>query len=258
MCYNTPCHAYGNGALFISSADVFNKIAYWVKHPVLLDFRPAVCVTTSANNTGCFAMSKTCSKCGSSGPFHKEKRANDGLTSQCRKCINQQNKKRYYENKEVHIAKVKEWQTNNKNKVKKYKNKWKKENREKVRKHNRDKYWRDPNKQRKASSLWRKQNPEKHRHHVRSREYAVRGAEGSYTQEEWIRLCEKYDNKCLRCGSKNSKLTVDHIVPISKGGSNNITNIQPLCFSCNASKQDKTIDYRENGSIERWIQGKLL
>lgn len=41
---------------------------YWVKHPVLLDKRPAVRVTTSANNTGCFVMTKminlVCDNCG--------------------------------------------------------------------------------------------------------------------------------------------------------------------------------------------------
>lgn len=64
MCYNISCHAYGNGALFVLGADVFNNIIYWVKHPVLLDFRPAVCVTTSASNMGCFAMKIYCLTCG--------------------------------------------------------------------------------------------------------------------------------------------------------------------------------------------------
>lgn len=69
------------------------------------------------------------------------------------------------------------------------------------------------------------------------------GADGSFTQKEWNRLCKKYDNRCVACGKK-TKLEVDHIVPLSKGGSSYISNIQPLCRSCNASKSDKTIDYR--------------
>lgn len=64
MYYNLRCHTNGNGALFVSSADVFNNIFYWVKHPVLSDIRPAVRVTTSADSAGCFVMSKQCEICG--------------------------------------------------------------------------------------------------------------------------------------------------------------------------------------------------
>ena len=69
------------------------------------------------------------------------------------------------------------------------------------------------------------------------------GNGGSFTIEEWIALCEKYDNKCLGCGNID-KMTIDHVVPLSHGGSNSIDNIQPLCLYCNQSKHDKIIDYR--------------
>lgn len=67
--------------------------------------------------------------------------------------------------------------------------------------------------------------------------------EGTYTNQEWEQVCEDAENRCLACGQEVS-LTADHIVPLSKGGSNYITNIQPLCLSCNSKKHDKTIDYR--------------
>lgn len=50
-------------------------------------------------------------------------------------------------------------------------------------------------------------------------------------------------NLCLNCKSPE-RLTIDHIMPISKGGDNHLDNLQTLCKSCNSRKRDKYIDYR--------------
>ena len=43
---------------------------------------------------------------------------------------------------------------------------------------------------------------------------------------------------CNNCNSKE-KLTIDHIIPISKGGKNLESNVQILCNKCNMLKKDK-------------------
>ena len=42
---------------------------------------------------------------------------------------------------------------------------------------------------------------------------------------------------CAQCGSTKN-LTVDHVVPMAPGGSDDLTNLQILCKSCNSSKRD--------------------
>jgi len=51
------------------------------------------------------------------------------------------------------------------------------------------------------------------------------------------------DKYCLCCGTQN-RLSIDHVIPISRGGMNVIDNLQTLCVSCNSKKRDKIIDYR--------------
>jgi len=41
--------------------------------------------------------------------------------------------------------------------------------------------------------------------------------------------------KCISCGT-DSDLTIDHMHPQSKGGTNSISNLQTMCRSCNSSK----------------------
>ena len=53
-------------------------------------------------------------------------------------------------------------------------------------------------------------------------------------KEKW----ELLENKCQECGTTEN-ITIDHIKPLSKGGTNHIDNLQPLCKSCNSKKQDK-------------------
>lgn len=46
--------------------------------------------------------------------------------------------------------------------------------------------------------------------------------------------------RCNKCGAR-TPLTLDHIVPLSKGGARRLWNIQLLCTVCNQKKADKLL-----------------
>ena len=70
-------------------------------------------------------------------------------------------------------------------------------------------------------------------------------ANGSHTIGDWETLKTQYNWTCPSCKKKEPviSLTEDHIIPLSKGGSDNIENIQPLCRSCNSRKHTNLIKY---------------
>lgn len=85
------------------------------------------------------------------------------------------------------------------------------------------------------SARYRKSHPERISH-LKARRYArERNAEGSHTLEEWDALKRKYGYRCVQC-RKRKELTKDHIMPLSLKGTDYISNIQPLCRSCNSRK----------------------
>lgn len=87
------------------------------------------------------------------------------------------------------------------------------------------------------------------RRYAENRKKAMDNAQhlGTHTETQWNDLKKSYGNVCLKCGAAGT-LTLDHIIPISKGGSDGIDNIQPLCWTCNNSKKQSVVDYRPDKS----------
>lgn len=58
------------------------------------------------------------------------------------------------------------------------------------------------------------------------------GAPGRLTAQQVVWIYEYYDHKCKDCGA-TEKLTLDHVKPLSYGGSNWPANLQVVCQWCN-------------------------
>lgn len=95
---------------------------------------------------------------------------------------------------------------------------------------------------------WRAKNDEKakaayrrDRHRRRSMEL---GAAGVFTEEQWQARLAYFGWCCWVCGCDWKELpsfykTIDHIIPLSKGGSNWPANLRPACKSCNSIRKAK-------------------
>lgn len=167
---------------------------------------------------------------------------------QCKNCFNykkNQYKKRYRksmskEQKEKQYKYYKQWKSNKIKVDPQYKEKLRKikeESLERLKKNNPEKYLEYKSTNKLNNKLRNKNIP------------------GSHTTEEWRELKKQLGDQCLCCRKtkeeleslyeeNRSPLQRDHVVPISLGGTNYITNIQILCSECNNAKSNYVYDYR--------------
>lgn len=179
---------------------------------------------------------KICKICNSS---HFEKGC------RCKKCISDQRKmysKRYA--LKVAVSQV-EWANKNRSRKNKLSREWRKNNSEKVKITKRKSYIKRIAKARNERRIWVALNRKNINYSNNKRRYII-DQTGVFTHEEWLQIKIKHNNTCLCCLKKEPeiKLTIDHVIPLSKGGLNICENIQPLCQSCNSKKHAKIIDYR--------------
>ncbi len=71
----------------------------------------------------------------------------------------------------------------------------------------------------------------------KAEEEEKQGKRPAIPEDVRIAVWRRDEGKCSKCGSRDS-LEYDHIIPISKGGSNTVRNIELLCEACNRSKSD--------------------
>ena len=159
---------------------------------------------------------KRCSKCGewkvaSTVNFYKKKDGKYGLNSICKKCSAEYKKQHYENNKDKILEYSKQYRENNKDKI--------------------AEYFATPQGQ--ASRF---NNSVKRRLREQSQGKGI-------TKEQWLECMKFFGFRCAYSGQVLSKdiRSLDHIVPLNKGGEHEIFNLAPMYRPYNSSKQDKDL-----------------
>lgn len=101
--------------------------------------------------------------------------------------------------------------------------------------------------QRQYSLNWKINNPEKHKA-LLAKHKQVKLSAGALKKKYGTerKLVRKKDivailkNPCIYCGSK-AKLSIDHVIPLSRGGRHAVGNLASACIKCNCSKRNQTV-----------------
>jgi 5-methylcytosine-specific restriction endonuclease McrA len=100
-----------------------------------------------------------------------------------------------------------------------------------------------------AINRWRKRNKEQVNVWTRNRRSLLKRLEGSHTKQDIVELLAEQVGLCAYCSCDISfGYHVDHIIPVSKMGRNDKSNLQLLCKKCNLSKNNKVTEKeKQNG-----------
>ncbi len=85
--------------------------------------------------------------------------------------------------------------------------------------------------------LWVKENPQKKAVQSARRRARKMAALGAFTAAEWAERLRLFGGFCAYCDQPAE--SIDHVIPLVEGGSNDILNLVPACRSCNSSKGDR-------------------
>lgn len=205
---------------------------------------------------------KTCFRCGETKPLsnysHRKYTSKDGTVKEyynklCKPCRVDEERERVAANYESHIAKRRQYAKDNREHLNAYRLQHKRDNPERTKEIQRKSAEKNLARRRERRAERTATDPDyvlqlriegKMARYKRRARLAGVAAAGRTTKAQWKHLLSECGNKCLKCGSKDKKLSMDHVFPLLLGGTSSVGNMQPLCTSCNSSKSSAFIDYR--------------
>lgn len=139
----------------------------------------------------------------------------------------------YASNKERHQVRVKLYYAEHAEEIKAYVKEWQKANPEKVKTY---------------LKRWRYENAEVLRQVSQAR--AALYAASEFTFDDWLSILECFGHACAYCLRTDVKLTMDHLIEITRGGEHSVENVVPACRSCNSKKYNHPVWVMVNQNIQ--------
>lgn len=193
------------------------------------------------------STTKTCNVCKQSFPatdeYFPRVSAKRGriLDYRCKACKSEYEKRYYAEHREKIAKRHEEYYAQYGDEIRTRRMAQYYENHERDTAKWRDYYKRTSEYHKERAKEYRKNNPEKVRLRVRIRGERRRKNGGTYTKRDILKLMELQKHKChwCLCSLDKTKWHIDHVIPLSRGGSNDLSNIRLACAKCNMSKGNK-------------------
>lgn len=200
---------------------------------------------------------KTCKACGEDKPtseFHRKAPARDGLQPKCKTCVSEYGKAWYKANRADRLEKAKAWERDNRDRVEENLSSYREANRERLAAEARDWYWANRErclevKREYHAEKW-ESDPEfrskRYADHAKRRRLLSTAVQVPYLREDifsrdgWVcQICREAVDPSLKWPSRGAA-TIDHVVPVSKGGHDTPENVQLAHAFCNTSKGNRT------------------
>lgn len=186
---------------------------------------------------------KVCTKCGVEKPlgdFPKDKRISTGRVAQCRECVNRYKtrwmREKRHANPEWAREEDRRWREANPEAALAKDRRYKNANRKLLRERDRIRRLKNPERTKATYRRWFEANRKQELLRKANRRALMKNA----TPETLALVETLLTQPCAYCGS-TERITIDHIIPLSRGGKHEADNLAPACLSCNSSKNDRLL-----------------